>query len=109
MNFPAIAAGTCIESPNREADPGSHWYYRSDPSGQPCWHLKKLDMDAPSGKSPEPVLPGKRGKSPNMQQQSHRPLVRSENSSASLPYDPARREALFRQFLQWRERQPSTP
>src|SRR5262245_47567015 len=40
-NFAAVAAGTCLESPDRQPDPGTHWYYRSDPvSHQRCWYLK---------------------------------------------------------------------
>jgi hypothetical protein len=35
--------------------------------------------------------------------------ARQVRKFVSFPYDPARRDALFRQFLQWRERQPSTP
>jgi hypothetical protein len=41
-----LAAGDCIEQPNREPAAGGHWYYRTDRlNNRKCWYLTE----------PEPV------------------------------------------------------
>jgi hypothetical protein len=43
-NSAAHAAGSCLVQPGRQAEPGSHWYYRVDrTSQQKCWYLKRSD------------------------------------------------------------------
>jgi hypothetical protein len=43
-----LAAGACIEQPNRQASPGGRWYYRTDRgTGLKCWFLKEPDAMTP--------------------------------------------------------------
>ena len=168
MTDAALAAATCIQNPDRQADPGSHWYYRLDHvNDRRCWYLKKsgsprraLDAGAGglsrSGRTPPTFFPGypqwsgRRNRpgvlpteeaaatrnstgaptpkahaetgsqnaerpdsakvlSRKPQQPSPQPLTRSDEPATALPFDAARREALFREFLQWRERQLFVP
>lgn len=38
---PAWAEEECLAAPNKQAPPGSRWYYRTDPVKQSkCWHLR---------------------------------------------------------------------
>jgi len=40
MNGHALAAGECIEQPNREPAPGAHWFYHYDRAkNRKCWYL----------------------------------------------------------------------
>jgi hypothetical protein len=40
MNGRALAAGECIEQPNREPAPGAHWFYHYDRGkNRKCWYL----------------------------------------------------------------------
>jgi len=89
----ARAANECIVTPNSQPPQGQHWYYRTDrESKRQCWYL------APEGTT---VRPGA-----------------AETSKQSQPDAPAtaalaqgvdnlsqqQREALFRQYIEWRQR-----
>jgi len=55
MNDSVLAAGECIEQPDREPAQGAHWYYRYDrEKNRKCWHLE----DA-TPKAREAMLPQK--------------------------------------------------
>jgi hypothetical protein len=50
----ALAAGECIEQPNRQPGPGGHWYYRTDRgTGLKCWYVKEPDAIAPVPEPPK--------------------------------------------------------
>jgi hypothetical protein len=39
---------TCLAEPNRQAAPGEHWYYRSDPANnRKCWHVGESGIKSP--------------------------------------------------------------
>ncbi len=90
------AADECIVKPNAQPPQGQHWYYRTDrDSNRQCWYLgpeglgvrtgapdtlKQFDADA----SATPAAP-----------------VRPSPDAANL--NQQQREALFRQFIEWRQ------
>jgi len=52
----ASAAGNCLANPGRQAEPGSHWYYRIDrATQQKCWYLKRADGLESAAEPSEPA------------------------------------------------------
>jgi len=50
----ARAASDCLATPDRQAGPGGHWYYRIDRSTQrKCWYLTQSGATAPAAAEPE--------------------------------------------------------
>lgn len=91
------AAEDCIVKPNAQAPQGQHWYYRTDrDSKRQCWYLGPQDVAVRKG--------------------AMETLKQSKPDASATPAAPARpwrgaaslsqqqREALFRQFVEWRQR-----
>ena len=39
----ALASNPCATSPGRQTEPGTHWYYQTDPvDHRQCWYLERL-------------------------------------------------------------------
>jgi hypothetical protein len=137
----ALASNPCATSPGRQTEPGTHWYYQTDPvDHRQCWYLERLPtasvtprntgstistpissrlqrtpagQERTAGKGTDALerRPA-RSKSVESRQTSqtvYRPVsaitAHQINPAADIPLDPARREALFREFLEWQQRQ----
>ena len=130
----ALAVTPCATSPGRQTEPGSHWYYQTDPvDHRQCWYLERLptasvtprNEGTPISSRPQRTPAGQertagkgtdalerrpaRSKSVEPHQTVHRPtsaIIADQNKQdAGIPLGPARREALFREFLEWQQRQ----
>ena len=134
----ALASNPCATSPGRQTEPGSHWYYQTDPvDHRQCWYLERLPTasvtprnegttaSTPISSRPQRTPAGQlrtagkgtdalerrpaRSKRVESHHTVHRPasaIIADQNKPASdMPLDPARREALFREFLEWQQRQ----
>jgi hypothetical protein len=52
-----LAAGACIEKPNRQFDRAGHWYYHVDRvNHRRCWFLETSEVTMSPHSSPDPVL-----------------------------------------------------
>lgn len=64
-----LAAGDCIEQPDREPAAGEHWHYRTDRlNNRKCWYVTE----------PEPVTPqagGPKAEPPSGTQEATQPVV----------------------------------
>jgi hypothetical protein len=121
------AEDTCATSPG-QSDPGTHWYYRVDRlSNQHCWYVKKVGTDRLSvasananglsaGTKLSRVHQGDAShktaslQSPprvdNQSKDSDSNKIRAQyKPTTTMPLDPAARDTLFRQFLEWRQQQ----
>jgi len=113
-------AGPCATSPGDQTEPGTHWYYHSDPvDHRQCWHVKRLPAASVTPRntgrplsaatSSGPNRSAARSKSVELRQTVYRPasaITAVQNKPATdMPLDPARREVLFREFLEWQQRQ----
>jgi hypothetical protein len=50
----ALAAGDCIEEPNRQPAPGGHWYYRTDrTNNRKCWFLAEPEPSMSQVQAPK--------------------------------------------------------
>jgi hypothetical protein len=79
-----LAAGECIEQPNRDATPGAHWYYRTDhASGLKCWYLKEPQAMTPQAEAPKVELPSTQAV---LQQDIGTPPLRGGRSGCRLCY-----------------------
>ena len=129
----ALASNPCATSPGRQTEPGSHWYYQTDPvDHRQCWYLERLptasvtprNEGTPISSRPQRTpaagqerTAGKgtdalerhpaRSKSVESRQTVYRPAsaIIANKPAADIPLDPSRREALFREFLEWQQRQ----
>ncbi len=96
---PVRAADDCIVKPSSQTPQGQHWYYRTDhESKRQCWYLGP-ERPADRKSAAETLGPVK---------------PHASAASAALARDaanlsPQQREALFRQFVEWRERHPAHP
>ena len=134
---PALTSNTCATSPGRQMEPGTHWYYQTDPvDHRQCWYLERLPtasvtprntgstvtvpISSRSQRTPaagQERTAGKgtdalerhpaRSKSVESRQTVYRPAsaIIANKPAADIPLDPSRREALFREFLEWQQRQ----
>jgi len=92
----AHAAAECIVAPNPQPPQGQHWYYRTDrESKRQCWYL------APEGTT---VRPGaaETSKQPKPDTPATAALAQGVDNLSQQ-----QREALFRQFIEWRQRRPA--
>jgi hypothetical protein len=81
----AFATDDCLAEPNRQAAPGEHWYYRSDPANnRKCWHIGESGIKPPQE---APVTPTSY---PALQAQ-HAPSTRPEqpDEQRELPTNQA--------------------
>src|SRR5262249_26178155 len=136
----ALASNPCATSPGRQTEPGTHWYYHTDPVyHRQCWYLERSPTASASvtprntGSTVSILIPSRPQRTPAGQQQTagkgtdaleRRParskMVESRQTvyrpasaittpqikpASDIPLDPARREALFREFLDWQKRQ----
>ncbi len=91
------AANECIAKPNSQPPQGQHWYYQTDrESKRQCWYLGPEGATVRKS-APETLTP-------------FTPDARA--TPAALAGDPAKlsrqqREALFRQFVEWRRSHPA--
>ena len=91
------AADECIVKPNAQPPQGQHWYYRTDPeSKRQCWYLgpEGAAVRKSSTGTSEPFEP------------------HADATSTALARDAAnlsqrQRDALFRQFIEWRRSHPT--
>ena len=52
----ALAAGQCIEKPNRQIDQAGHWYYHVDRvHHRKCWYLEASEAMVRPASSPDPT------------------------------------------------------
>jgi hypothetical protein len=43
LGHSALGGTPCATSPGPQTEPGTHWYYHSDPvDHRQCWHVKRL-------------------------------------------------------------------
>jgi hypothetical protein len=76
----AFATDDCLVQPNRQAAPGEHWYYRSDPpNNRKCWHIGESGTKLPQE---APVTPT-----------SHPALLQAEHASSTRPEQPDEQRA----------------
>jgi hypothetical protein len=119
----ALTVTPCATSPGRQTEPGTHWYYRTYPvDHRQCWYLERLPTASVTPRNtgstvtapisprsqPTPAGPertGARSKSIESRRIVYRPTsaitAHQIKPAADIPLDPARREALFREFLEW--------
>ena len=98
LTIPGMAARAddCLAAPNRTAGPGTHWVPRVDrAANRKCWYL----VDAAGRPAPPP------------EGDSIGTLISKWLTGENNPPDPHANQtdsdALFRQFLRWKERQPA--
>jgi len=93
----ALSGDSCVPVPGQQTEPGTHWYYRVDrATNRHCWYLKRLEGQA---STPEPAV-----SSPSDSKEMPQVLSKPEKAATPLPLDPAMRETLFRQFVEWRHK-----
>jgi hypothetical protein len=94
-----LADDSCMTIPGSQTEPGTHWYYHVDrATNQQCWYSKRLQRKTST--TTGSGLSGLSGKKEFTQAR-----LKPEAAATVLPLDAARREVLFRQFLEWHERQ----
>jgi hypothetical protein len=113
-------AGPCATSPGGQMEPGTHWYYHTDPvDHRQCWHVKRSPttsetprntgrtLSAPTSSGPNRSAARSKSVEPHhtVYQPASSVTADQNKSAADIPLDPARREALFREFLKWQQRQ----
>jgi hypothetical protein len=117
----ALAMDSCVTSPGSETEPGTHWYYRVDrATNQQCWYSKRLQgITSNKGSADSAASTARKAKTELVRR---RPPVtvessvgskndiartppRQEEGSTVLPIDVTEREVLFRQFLEWYQRE----
>jgi hypothetical protein len=133
-----LASNPCATSPGDQTEPGTHWYYHTDPvDHRQCWRIKRLPtanvaprktgstVTVPISSRPQRTPAGQertagkgtdaperrpaRSKSVESRQTVYQPAsgitAHQIKPAADIPLDPARREVLFREFLEWRQQQ----
>jgi hypothetical protein len=114
----ALAKESCVTTPGSETEPGTHWYYRVDrATNRQCWYSKRLQGTTPAKGSTESALSRNaktgpvRRRTPVTVESSvdkrdiPRTPPRQEKGSTVLPVDVTERDVLFRQFLEWYQRE----
>jgi len=95
-----LAAEECIKAPNLRFSQRDHWYYHTDPvSHRKCWYL-----GSPGVKRPQ-VASSESRSSPEPKRESGRLKNGQVSYQLATRLNQAARDALFQEFLQWRERQ----
>jgi hypothetical protein len=94
----ALAENSCVTSPGLQTEPGAHWYYHVDrATNRQCWYSKRLQRKTSTTGSAVSALSGEK--------EMAQTLPKREKAAIVPPLDATAREVLFRQFLEWRERQ----
>lgn len=94
----AAPAAECLAAPNRKADEGQHWYFRTDrETNQKCWYLREHDSGTTGSVE---------GSAPSAEQRAaQQPSAPLDRSADAMPMNEQSQKALFRDFLRWyRER-----
>ena len=88
----AAPESECLATPNRAADDGRHWYFRTDrATNQKCWYLRERDATttgsvAGSAQAQPEVAPAPAPAAPELE---------------ASPSNGRTEKALFRDFLRW--------
>ena len=89
----AHAADECIVKPTSQPPQGQHWYYRTDrESNRQCWYL------APEGTT------ARKGAAETVKQSAPDAPATAALAQGVDNLSQQQREALFRQFIEWRQR-----
>ena len=92
----ARAAKECIVTPNSQPPQGQHWYYRTDrESKRQCWYL------GPEGTTV------RKGAAEALEQAKPDAPTTGALAQGVDNLSPQQREALFRQFIEWRRNRPA--
>lgn len=121
----ATRAADCLAEPDFRTPGPGHWFYRVDRATQKkCWYFKRDAVERPNAASSAPAplrgaaVPNATGRSPPRPDGGPKT---TGSSGEKAPYDGPRlvpekprlnaasKEALFQDFLQWRERQGHDP
>jgi hypothetical protein len=117
-------AKECLSAPNRDAQEGQHWYFRTDhATNQKCWYVRDVattgSVDGSERAEPDAARPAVAGPSaaqPSAAQPSAAQPSAAQASATQPPAKPSRsaamddhaREALFREFLRWYKEHAAT-